>query len=134
MRIWLIEDNDDAAETILELLADLVPDARIRRFESLREIRDESAGPDLAFIDVSAVCPTFQHYIMGEFLWPFASRYPGTSLAIVSSLAGHVRESIEAEFADRQLSNPITYISMRLDCLDLIKSALIQAGATLPGK
>ncbi len=119
MRLWIIDDYSPFRESIKELISDRAPDAIVKEFDGLRgKLMSEVVGPDFAIIDVSAVCPTDQAYLMGDYLWPFARKFPGTELIIMSAIAHIAKPSIEELFAENKCGNVVHFVSVSADMID----------------
>lgn len=119
MNIWIIEDYKPAAETLIDELSDYMPDARVKYFEKLRDTNQEVRGPDIAFLDITAVCPISEAKIFGQHIWPFAEKYPGTSIVVISTFAGYTVDSVEKEFRKHGLENQILYMGREDISFDL---------------
>lgn len=130
MRIWIIDDNDDSSAAVAEVVADLLPEALVKRFRDLRKI-DETVGPDVVIVDVSAVCPVSQCYMFGDFLWPFANRFPGASVIILSGLAEIVREDVMRTFAEYQVENQTVFVVLGYGFSHRLAKALTECGLKL---
>lgn len=96
-RIGIVDDDEAARKTLVELLEREFPSLTVRGFESLFSAYEGITTHDYLLIDVSSVCPSTWH---ANRAWApigkYAEQHPATEFVIVSAMSRNaIRDVID---------------------------------------
>lgn len=99
IKIWIVDDDKDNADSYTRLLEDSHPEAEVKWFECLYDAFQCEKHVDYIFIDLSAVdgrtLPCFDNYSYIGNLRRFVEKHLSSFIVIVSALMSHAREDVE---------------------------------------
>jgi hypothetical protein len=119
--VWMIDDDKDTRDMLSRDIEEIDSDARIVEFVNLRDAREKVSGPDVAIVDISAVCHLSQAYMCAEYLWPFASRFPGCDIIVRSGLGTVYADQIRECFSENGIPTARLFVLCSTDVSGLLQ-------------
>jgi len=95
MNIWIIEDNDDAAEALVGLIEAINEQTCTKCFETVHQTVKAVGSPDIVIVDITALCGSLQliHHAYTH-IAALANRHPGATIIINSAVPAHTAKEV----------------------------------------